>query len=75
MSVSGFAPTLTASYYSAGGSAGASVNGMSGAAGPSSVGPAAVLDLRGSASPQVIIPTISQLLKQELEMGSIDLAA
>jgi hypothetical protein len=75
MSVSGLVPTLAASYQPAGASAGASGNGMTGAAGLSSVGPAAVLQLFGSTVGSSIMPTISQLLRLELEQGAIDLAA
>src|SRR6185437_17103041 len=71
MSVSGVVPTLAASYEPAGASAGASVNGVTGAAGLSSVGPAAVLQLSGAGG-TTIMPTISQLLHQELEYGALD---
>ncbi len=75
MSVGGIAPSLSASLQFAGGSAGASVNGMSGAAGPSSVGPAAVLSLSKSSGSSPLVQTISQLWTQELRQGSIDLLA
>lgn len=75
MSVSGLYTTLAASYQRAGASAGASVNGKTGAAGQSSVGPAAVLELSHGLTAVPLIQTISQLLKQELHGGSLDLAA
>ncbi|HLG71993.1 MAG TPA: hypothetical protein VK009_16365 [Chloroflexota bacterium] len=75
MSVSGIVPTLAASYQPAGASAGASGTGMTGAAELSSVGPAAVLQLSGASAGLSIMPTISQLLRQELEYGNLDLAA
>lgn len=74
MSVNGIPLTLAASYLQAGGSAGASVNGMTGAAGHGSVGPAAVLQLSGRTIQTPIIPTISDLLRQELR-AALDLAA
>ena len=73
MSVSGIPLTLVASYVSAGASAGASVAGMTGAAERGSVGPAAVLQL-SNALRAPIIPTISELLRQELR-PKLDLTA
>ena len=65
MSVNGIVPALAASYQGA--SVGSSVNGVKGATEPSSVGPAAVLEMSGGTP--MVSPTISQLLYQELESG------
>lgn len=74
MSTGGIAPTLPASLHFAGASAGAGVNGAIGAAGLSSVGPAAVLSLSSGASPAPAIESISMILAAELQ-GKLDLAA
>ena len=73
MSMGGIAPTLAASLHFAGASAGAGTTGATGAAGRSFVGPAAVLTLSASMSP--LVQTVSQLCRQELQQGSIDLLA
>ena len=75
MSVTGIGPTLAASYQTAGASAVASAYGMTGAAALSSVGPAAVLQLSGGTTQMPLKQTISQLLRQELEPGALNLAA
>ena len=75
MSVGGIAPTLAASLQFAGGSAGASTNGNTGAAEIGSVGPAAVLSLSGAGGASPLVQTVSQLWTQELRQGTIDLLA
>lgn len=73
MSTGGIAPTLAASLHFAGGSAGAGTIGATGAAERSFVGPAAVFTPASNMAS--LVQTVSELYRQELRQGSIDLLA